>query len=157
MKVEKPPDSPISEPPEPKEKEPKTVEERFIQLVEALLSVPPDLGILTDDPLFFDNRSFDCIPLVENCVKALTALPAVTPPPCKIQRSQYNDVKGRLEGLISDFAGLQENINTVLNPATEAVTKTGQLLIITGKIPFIIADMVFMKLECEKIKQAMDL
>ena len=43
------------------------------------------------------------------------------------------------------------------NPATEAVTKTSQLLIITDRLPGVITDFASMKLECEKIKKAMDL
>jgi hypothetical protein len=66
-------------------------------------------------------------------------------------------VRTNLKSLISDFGNLQLNVNTVLNPATEAVTKTSQLLIITDRLPGVITDFASMKLECEKIKKAMDL
>ena len=89
-----------------------------------------------------------------NCTLSLGALPLVTPPASKIKRSQYENIRDRLQNLISAFGGLQTNTNTVLNPATEPATKTSQLAIITGKIPGVLIDMAFMKLECEKIKKA---
>jgi len=127
------------------------IENRF-----KLLKQKP-LDTLADEPQFFFNRSANCAPLVINCTLALAALPASTPPACKIERKQYENVRTNLKSLISDFGNLQLNVNTVLNPATEAVTKTSQLLIITQKIPGVITDFASMKLECEKIKKAMDL
>ncbi len=55
------------------------------------------LDTLSDEPLFFDNRSLDCIPLIANCTLSLQMLPTVTPPQAKIQRSQYEDIQNRLE------------------------------------------------------------
>ena len=112
------------------------------------------LDTLVNEPQFFASRGFDCGPLVINCTLSLGALPLVTPPASKIKRSQYENIRDRLQNLISAFGGLQTNTNTVLNPATEPATKTSQLLIITGKIPGVLTDMAFMKLECEKIKKA---
>ena len=115
------------------------------------------LDTLANEPQFFARRGLDCGPLVVNCTLALGALPTVTPPASKIRRNQYEDVRSRLKNLISNFGELQINTNTVLNPATEPATKTSQLLIITKKIPGVLKDMVFTKLQCILIKDAMDL
>ena len=113
------------------------------------------LGVLAEGPDFFDDRAEDCEPLIENCEEALKALPKITPPTCKIRRKQYKDVKKKLETLIDDFEDLQESTDTVLNPATEATTKTSELLTIAAKLPDVIKEFAFMKKECEKIKKAM--
>ena len=125
------------------------MENRFV-----LLTNEP-LVTLVNEPQFFTSRGEDCEPLVINCTLALAALPAITPPLCKIQRSQYEDIKTRLQNLISDFIGLQINVNIVLNSATDAATKASTLAIIVSKLPDIASDFIFMKLECEKIKKAM--
>ena len=109
------------------------------------------LDTITDEPLFFDNRSIDCIPLITNCTLSLGALPASTPPTCKIQRKQYEQVIDRLNNLRSSFSNLQDAVE-------EAIAgNITSLATITNSIVSILKDFVFMKLECEKIKRAMDL
>ena len=55
--------------------------------------------------------------------------------------------------------GIIEQLDTpakiVLNPATEAATKTSELFTIATKLPVVIKEFAFMKKECEKIKKAM--
>ena len=109
------------------------------------------LDTITDEPLFFDNRSIDCIPLITNCTLSLGALPASTPPTCKIQRKQYEQVRDRLNNLRSSFSNLQDAVE-------EAIAgNITSLATITNSIVSILKDFVFMKLECKKIKRAMDL
>jgi len=109
------------------------------------------LDTITDEPLFFDNRSIDCIPLITNCTLSLGALPASTPPTCKIQRKQYEQVIDRLNNLRSSFSNLQDAVE-------EAIAgNITSLATITNSIVSILKDFVFMKLECKKIKRAMDL
>ena len=109
------------------------------------------LDVLIREPLFFDNRSLDCIPLIVNCTLALEALPAVTPPECKIRRKQYEEIKERLENLRINFGNLQDEVEDAI---AGDVTSLGTIV---DSMINILADFVFMKLECEKIKQAMDL
>jgi len=108
------------------------------------------LDTITDEPLFFDNRSIDCIPLITNCTLSLGALPASTPPTCKIQRKQYEQVIDRLNNLRSSFSNLQDAVE-------EAIAgNITSLATITNSIVSILKDFVFMKLECEKIKRAFE-
>ena len=108
------------------------------------------LDTITDEPLFFDNRSIDCIPLITNCTLSLGALPASTPPTCKIQRKQYEQVRDRLNNLRSSFSNLQDAVE-------EAIAgNITSLATITNSIVSILKDFVFMKLECEKIKRAFE-
>ena len=121
------------------------IENRF-----KLLKQKP-LDTLVDEPLFFDNRSVDCIPLITNCTLSLGALPVSTPPACKIQRNQYEQVRDRLNNLRISFANLQDAVE-------EAIAgNVTSLKTITDSILHIINDFVFMRLECAKIKRAMDL
>ena len=73
------------------------------------------LDTLSDEPLFFDNRSLDCVPLIANCTLSLQMLPSVTPPQSKIQRSQYEDIQSRLEVLRVDFANLQDAVGEAIS------------------------------------------
>ena len=125
------------------------MDERF-QLLSA-----DTLEVLTDEPQFFSNRSFECPSLITNCIKSLDALPSVTPPTSKIKRKQYEEVKEKLEILITDFNTLQLDVNIILNPATEAATKTAKLLTVSQAIPSVLNEFIFTKLECQKIKKAM--
>ena len=72
---------------------------------------------------------------------------------CTIEKGE--NIKKKLETLIDDFEDLQESTDTVLNPATEAATKTSELFTIATKLPDVIKEFAFMKKECEKIKKAM--
>ena len=123
------------------------LEERF----QGLVNDP--LGTLMDGSEFFDERSADCEPLIENCNESLEALPQLTPPESKIRRNQYEDIKSRLETLTSDFSDLQDNTDTVLDPATDPTVKAAELAIIVSELPGIILEFIFMNEECEKIKE----
>ena len=106
------------------------------------------LNVFIKEPLFFDNRSLDCIPLILNCTLSLKVLPATTPPACKIRRSQYEEIRDRLENLRINFAGLQDAIGEAIAGDVTA------LATIVDSILNILNDFVFMKFECEKIKEA---
>ena len=118
------------------------ISERFKELEQ------DTLGALSDEPLFFDSRSLDCVPLIANCTLSLQMLPRVTPPQAKIQRSQYEDIQNRLEILRVDFANLQDSVG-------EAVSgNVTSLATIANSIFGILTNFTFIKLECEKIKKA---
>ena len=107
------------------------------------------LNVFIKEPLFFDNRSADCIPLIANCILSLEILPPETPPQSKIRRSQYEEVSDRLENLRINFAGLQDAIGEAIAGDVTA------LATIVDSLFSIIDNFVFMKFECEKIKKAM--
>ena len=106
------------------------------------------LDTLSDEPLFFDNRSLDCVPLIANCTLSLQMLPSVTPPQSKIQRSQYEDIQSRLEVLRVDFANLQDAVGEAISGNVTS------LATIADSIFGILTNFTFIKLECEKIKKA---
>jgi len=105
------------------------------------------LDTLSDEPLFFDNRSLNCIPLITNCTLSLQMLPSVTPPQSKIQRSQYEDIQSRLEVLRVDFANLQDAVGEAVGGDVTS------LATIADSIFGILTNFTFIKLECEKIKK----
>jgi len=98
------------------------------------------------------------------CNTALAALPLVTPPTSKIQRSQYRSVRSRLQSLVVSFGTLQSNLNILYplivpsRPLTSAEqgTKASTLLAITSAIPGIITDLVFSKGICLIIKDGFE-
>ena len=105
------------------------------------------LDTLSDEPLFFDSRSLDCVPLIANCTLSLQMLPRVTPPQAKIQRSQYENIRSRLDTLRVDFANLQNSVG-------EAVSgNVTSLATIANSISGILNNLTFIKVECEKIKK----
>ena len=117
------------------------ISERFKELEQ------DTLGALSDEPLFFDSRSLDCVPLIANCTLSLQMLPRVTPPQAKIQRSQYENIRSRLETLRVDFANLQNSVG-------EAVSgNVTSLATIANSISGILTNLTFIKVECEKIKK----
>tara|TARA_S200002703_G_scaffold136291_1_gene125560 strand:- start:292 stop:717 length:426 start_codon:yes stop_codon:yes gene_type:complete len=117
------------------------ISERFRELEQ------DTLGTLSDEPLFFDNRSLDCVPLIANCTLSLQMLPRVTPPQAKIQRSRYENIQSRLEVLRVDFANLQDAVG-------EAVSgNVTSLATIANSIFGILTNLTFIKVECEKIKK----
>ena len=118
------------------------ISERFRQLERNTLDT------LSDEPLFFDNRSLDCVPLIANCTLSLQMLPSVTPPQSKIQRSQYEDIQSRLEVLRVDFANLQDAVGEAISGNVTS------LATIADSIFGILTNFTFIKLECEKIKKA---
>ena len=120
------------------------IENRFTSLQNSTLDT------ISNEPLFFDNRSVDCVPLIASCTLSLAALPASTPPTCKIQRNQYEQVRDRLNNLRSSFANLQDAVEEAI---AGNVTSLGT---ITSSIVNILKDFTFMKLECEKIKRAFE-
>jgi hypothetical protein len=107
------------------------------------------LDVFIREPLFFDNRSLDCIPLIVNCTLSLNSLPNVTPPECKIRRRQYEEIRDRLEQLKIDFTELQGEVEEALGGNATS------LLTITDSISDILNNFIFMKEECDKIKKAM--
>jgi len=117
------------------------ISERFRQLERNTLDT------LSDEPLFFDNRSLDCVPLIANCTLSLQMLPSVTPPQSKIQRSQYEDIQSRLEVLRVDFANLQDAVGEAISGNVTS------LATIADSIFGILTNFTFIKLECEKIKK----
>lgn len=121
----------------------KGIENRFTSLQNNTLDT------ISNEPLFFDNRSVDCIPLITNCTLSLGALPASTPPTCKIQRNQYEQVRDRLNNLRINFSNLQDSVEDAI------VGDVTSLATIVDSILNILNDFLFMKLECEKIKKAM--
>ena len=120
------------------------IENRFTSLQNSTLDT------ISNEPLVFDNRTVDCIPLIANCTLSLGALPTSTPPTCKIQRKQYEQVRDRLNNLRSSFSNLQDAVE-------EAIAgNITSLATITNSIVSILKDFAFMKLECEKIKRAFE-
>lgn len=118
-----------------------SISERFEELQRDTLDT------LSDEPLFFDSRSLDCVPLIANCTLSLQMLPRVTPPQAKIQRSQYENIRSRLETLRVDFANLQNSVG-------EAVSgNVTSLVTIANSISGILTNLTFIKVECEKIKK----
>ena len=118
-----------------------SISERFKELEQ------DTLGTLSDEPLFFDSRSLDCVPLIANCTLSLQMLPRVTPPQAKIQRSQYEDIQSRLENLRVDFANLQDSVGEAIGGNLTS------LATIADSIFGILENFTFVKVECEKIKK----
>jgi len=116
------------------------ISERFVKLGDE------PIDTLTEEPLFFDVRSLECVPLILNCTLSLEALPPTTPVGCKITRSQYEDIKDRLGSLKVNFSNLQDSVEETLAGNVSA------LATITDSIFSILEDFIFIKLECEKIK-----
>ena len=109
------------------------------------------------EPLFFTNRAVECTSLIDNCTKALNALPDETPDECRIRRSQFVFITSKLTQLISNFSNLQIQLNIFLNPVTTAANKTIALGNITITLPDTIIDFELVKEESEKVKKAMNL
>jgi len=148
----------------------KILEEETDKILEGVEEIEEVFTKLEENPIvelvastnFFTLRALECTKLIVNCFKALAALPLVTPPICKIRRSQYIEIRDRLNSLKTSFTELQGNLNILIplvSPqrpltATEQAVKTSNLSAIALKIPDVFTDVTFMKLECERIKKA---
>ena len=128
--------------------------ENFENIISNLINNP--LPELIAGSNYFLLRAEECKLLIILCNTALAALPLVTPPTSKIQRSQYRSVRSRLQSLVVSFGTLQSNLNILYplivpsRPLTSAEqgTKASTLLAITSAIPGIITDLVFSKGIC---------
>ena len=121
-----------------------------------LTDVTTAATILVSATSYFDDRSEECNPLIENCDKSLNALPKFTPPTSKIKRSQYENVKQRLENLKSSFVQLQEKTDTVTSTTATVAEKGVAAGEIVLEVPSILDDFTFMILECEEIKKVLN-
>jgi len=130
----------------------KELEESFTDLTDVTTAAT----ILVSATSYFDDRSEECNPLIENCDKSLKVLPKFTPPTAKINRKQYNDIKSRLEKLQNSFIELQEKTDTITSTTSTTAEKAAATSAIVFDVPDIIKDFVFMRLECEKVKKALN-
>ena len=130
----------------------KELEESFTDLTDASTVI----SILTTASDYFDRRSEDCDPLIENCDRSLKVLPKFTPRTSKINRKQFDVIRDRLERLKISFIDLQESTDTITSTSSSSAEKATAAGEIVLEVPSIIKDFIFMKLECKKVKNALN-
>lgn len=104
---------------------------------------------------FFTTQAAKCVPLIAECVKALSKLPPVTPPSSKIQRRWIEDINTKLRKLQSQtYPQLETNVSTFYT-VPEVASKISALTSIVTKLPGLIADFLIMSKNLEKTKRAL--